>query len=309
MKRFNPIVKQSVKQFETIAVAAVAFVLFSALSSAQVSDYYLNVTLSESGKSLIEMELFPTARAETFRLSFRGDIQNFNTNAACSLQTGVFSFIECKVGDVNKVTISFETEDFVTKVSQNRIYFSSSFGINQNVTNLFASISLPDGMILVDKSQTQFEYVVYPENPNIVSDGRKLVLSWQMQNVKTTDQLRFEVLYEQIIAPPWFQLQLRHFALAGVAFAVVFGFIYLRYFAKKSEKLVLSVLDEYERKVVDILLASNSPLNQRKIVQETNFSKAKVSRVVKSLAGRGLVEVERRGRTNILKLLRKRLQV
>ncbi len=300
--------KQSVKQFETIVVVVAAFVLFSALSSAQISDYYLNVTLSESGKSLIEMVLFPTSKAETFRLSFRGDIQNFNTNAACSLQTGVFSFIECKVEDINKVTISFETEDFVTKVSQNRIYFSSNFGINQNITNLFASVALPDGMILVDKSQTQFEYVVYPENPNIVSDGRKLVLRWQMQNVKTTDQLRFEVLYEQIVAPPWFQLQLRHFALAGVAFAVVFGIIYMRHF-KKSEKLVLSVLDEYERKVVDILLASNSPLNQRKVVQETNFSKAKVSRVVKSLAERGLVEVERRGRTNILKLLRKKLQV
>ena len=50
-------------------------------------------------------------------------------------------------------------------------------------------------------------------------------------------------------------------------------------------------------------------MNQRKIVQETNLSKAKVSRVVKSLVERGVIEVERIGRTNKLKILKKKFMM
>lgn len=297
----------SVKQFETIVIVAFGFLMLSTIADAQIEDFYNNMTISPSGKTTVSMEIFPSLATDTVRFSFRGAMQNFNSNADCSLQSGTFSFVDCKVRGVNKITISFETSSFMTGVSQNRFYFASNFDINQKIDNLYSSVSLPDGMILIDKNQTQFSYVVYPDNPEISSDGRKLVLNWQMKNV-TSNNLRFEVLYEQSAASPLFQIQLRYFVLAGAAFAMVFGFIYLRYF-KKTEKVVLSVLDEYERRVIDILLASDSPLNQRKVVQETNFSKAKVSRVVKNLADRGLLQVERRGRTNILKVLRKKLQV
>ncbi len=294
------------KQFETIAIVAFGFLMLSTTAFAQIDDFYTNMTISTSGKTAITMDIYPDTSTETFRFSFRGAMQNFNSNTDCSLQSGTFSFVDCKVKGMNKVTVSFETDSFMTSVSQNRFYFASNFDVNQKIDRLFASVSLPDGMILIDKNQTQFSYVVYPENPDISSDGRRLVLNWQMHNID--DNLRFEVLYEQSAAQPLFQIQLRYFLLAGAAFAIVFGFIYLRYF-KKTEKVVLSVLDEYERRIIDILLASDSPLNQRKVVQETNFSKAKVSRVVKNLAGRGLLQVERRGRTNILKVLKKKLQV
>jgi uncharacterized membrane protein len=48
-------------------------------------------------------------------------------------------------------------------------------------------------------------------------------------------------------------------------------------------------------------------INQRKVVQETNLSKAKVSRVVKTLAERGLIEIKRSGRTNKLKMVKKKI--
>jgi uncharacterized membrane protein len=59
---------------------------------------------------------------------------------------------------------------------------------------------------------------------------------------------------------------------------------------------------------MDVIIASGGTVNQRKVVQETNLSKAKVSRVVKSLEERGLIEVERLGRTNKLKARKKILE-
>ena len=289
-----------------IVNVAVLGVLVVFPAAQAIDSYALNITVDPSGESLVELWIPPTA-TETFRLSFRGGFHNFNANTDCSLQTTGMSVITCTPKS-RSVQIKFETNDFVTRVSESRFYFASNFAFNRDLPLLQTQVVLPDGMILVDKNQTQFQYVVYPEPLNLVSDGRRITITWQTQNWKANDQLRFEVLYEQIVAPPWFQLRLSHFVLFGIAFAVVFAFIYLRYF-KKSEKMVLSVLDEYERKVVDILLAAETPVNQKKIVQETNFSKAKVSRVVKSLVGRGLVEVERRGRTNLLKLLKKKLQI
>ena len=41
---------------------------------------------------------------------------------------------------------------------------------------------------------------------------------------------------------------------------------------------------------------------QKVLVRETDFSKAKVSRLVKSLSERGVLEVEPMGRTNKIKL-------
>ena len=75
---------------------------------------------------------------------------------------------------------------------------------------------------------------------------------------------------------------------------------------KKPAEVIISVLDDYEKRVINIINAAGGEVNQRKVVQETNLSKAKVSRVVKNLQNRGLITVERIGRTNKLKLAKKK---
>ena len=46
----------------------------------------------------------------------------------------------------------------------------------------------------------------------------------------------------------------------------------------------------------------NKTIDQREIVKTTDFSKAKVSRVLRSLESRGIVEVTPKGRTKKVKL-------
>ncbi len=61
-----------------------------------------------------------------------------------------------------------------------------------------------------------------------------------------------------------------------------------------------------EKVLVDILNKHNGSVNQRVIVRESDFSKAKVSRLVAGLKERGIVDVEILGRTNKVTLKLKR---
>jgi len=72
--------------------------------------------------------------------------------------------------------------------------------------------------------------------------------------------------------------------------------------SRKSE-LILSVLNEAERIVIDIVRKQGKDkVDQRKIVAQSGFSKAKVSRIIQSLESRGVVSVEKMGRKNRITL-------
>jgi uncharacterized membrane protein len=65
-------------------------------------------------------------------------------------------------------------------------------------------------------------------------------------------------------------------------------------------------MDDYEKNIISSIEKAGGKINQKKIAVDTNLSKAKVSRVVHKLLERGIVEVERRGRTNIVSLSKKK---
>ena len=77
-------------------------------------------------------------------------------------------------------------------------------------------------------------------------------------------------------------------------------FFYFRFYKKQSltPNIVLPVLKQDEKKVVEGLVRHGSGVNQKLIVSESGYSKAKVSKVIKSLAERGIVRFERQGRSN-----------
>jgi len=63
-------------------------------------------------------------------------------------------------------------------------------------------------------------------------------------------------------------------------------------------KRVFSVLKGDERRVIDVILLKGDKCKQRDIVRATDYSKAKVSRIMTELEARGILSRERIGRTN-----------
>ena len=69
---------------------------------------------------------------------------------------------------------------------------------------------------------------------------------------------------------------------------------------KKFNKKILEELTEDEGKIMNLLLENKGSMFQSKIKDETDFSKVKVTRILDSLEGQGLIERKRRGMTNVV---------
>lgn len=302
------------KQFATVSFLLVFF-LFAASVYAQIQYYGIDTILDEKGRSSVKLTITFERPETNFKFNVLGRVEKFNVTSiagpvSCSVDVSGISSIACNLSltmEKRTVDIAFETNDFV-KVLDNKFYFDVDLSLNKDIDQTFASVRLPEGMAIVNETVLGKPSYSYPENATIIGDGRHFIVVWRLTGIKSGQPMKLQVLYEQLQMPLPFQIRLRYIAVFGAAVAGVLAFAYIRYF-RKPEELILSVLDEFERKVMDVVVAAGGAVNQKKVVQETNLSKAKVSRVVKSLVERGVIEVERAGRTNKLKLVKKKFKL
>ena len=69
---------------------------------------------------------------------------------------------------------------------------------------------------------------------------------------------------------------------------------------KADYQKVMSKLDEDERLVFEKIIESEGTVFQSALIDQTNFSKGKITRVLDKLEGRRLIERRRRGMTNVV---------
>jgi hypothetical protein len=306
--------KRETVSFLTFSLFSIFFlVFFVSAARAQIQYYGVDVNIDDKGKSAVQMTITFSQPVKEFNFTVVGSVQKFGVNSTagpqnCMLQVSGITTINCKLNltqDKRTIILYFETFEYVKDLG-GKFFLDTDFSLNRNIEQLAVSVRLPEGKALA--SEATPNRISFPETANILSDGRRIIVNWRFTQLQAVQPLKFQVLYENIILPPLFDLRIRYALLAGGAIGLISTFLYLRYF-RKPEKVILSVLDEYERKIFDLIVAAGGTVNQRKIVQETNLSKAKVSRVVKSLVGRGVIEVERIGRTNKLKILKKKFMM
>ena len=105
--------------------------------------------------------------------------------------------------------------------------------------------------------------------------------------------------------------QQTYLALAIVAVLVVIGLALM--FTKPKEKVVVRKIREEKRKIdtselkaeekhVLRLIQESGASFQADLIERTGFGKAKMTRIIDRLEGRGIVERKRRGMTNVVVL-------
>jgi uncharacterized membrane protein len=293
------------------AFSLLAFSLLSALGSADVTYLGISTFIDSSGSSSVEVVATFEGPESNFTFDIVGRVENlaFTTTAgtvSCAASVRGISTVACEMSQTEgrkTIQVNFDSPDLVKELG-NRFLFSADYATDALIRSMVVSVKLPEGMALVDEGNGQPGRLTFAQNATTLSDGRRISVNWELRDIETGSPLRFEIFYESLISPFWSQLRIRYFIAFGVVAAVVLAFLLMRR-AKKEQELVVSVLDEYEKKVMDIVHAAGGTVNQKKVVQDLNLSKAKVSRIVKSLSERGVIQVERRGRTNILKEIKK----
>lgn len=218
--------------------------------------------------------------------------------AQCDVEDrGIGTSVICNGINASRITYKFLFAESIP-TSQGLNIFRYRFAITQPVKNFSISIKLPARHILVDEARLSgtnlrsFE----PTFGQVFSDGRDIFVTWNLESPPIGTRIDSSVIYESVengISTIGFII------LGGIMIA---GFAVIIYIRRTRFKEILPVLTESERKVMEILINENKPVDQRRIVKELDFSKAKVSRIIYDLEKRGLIDKRRKGRTNILSL-------
>ncbi|MCC5994522.1 MAG: winged helix-turn-helix transcriptional regulator [Candidatus Aenigmarchaeota archaeon] len=279
------------------------FALATLLLSLQISfariDYFgIDAQILDDNNASIK---FTIHRTTEFSFRFYGNIRNISSNVNCVVEG---ELISCKSENATAINIQI-LSDVVAKAG-NTYNFNIQLELKDDVTRVTSLVTLPVGMIIKDESE------IFPSGYRTLSNGRNILVYWELENVSRTQPLGFRVKYQSIQPSP--EIFNRFYFLILLLIIVLF-FVAMYAFKKrkvivrkisrvKPEKIVMEVLDEYEKKIYEIVKKAGK-IRQNEIVEKTGFSKARVSRVLKSLAERKLVKVERRGRTNIVEALKK----
>ncbi|MCJ7478591.1 MAG: hypothetical protein MUP63_00240 [Candidatus Nanohaloarchaeota archaeon QJJ-7] len=162
-------------------------------------------------------------------------------------------------------------------------------------------VVLPEGYGVVEG-----EGSYSPTNASVGSSGRKIFLQWRNRNVSIGDTLRYNVNYESLSVFESLALRQLTFILAISLIAMGFLVVYLRrkYGGEKTIASVFPVLKEDEKDVLRYIIENEGEAEQRAIVDNLDYSKAKISRLISDLEDRKLVIKEKRGRVNVVELAR-----
>lgn len=200
--------------------------------------------------------------------------------------------------------ISCETEVYNNFTADIR-YTTSGLTTNRNNANVFRYSQniyrptdkytfravLPEGTGVVDQ-ENDTTPVIDPEFGEVGSEGRRIHVEWT-QDPALGETIAFEVAYEEL------GNSFRNAVIALAAVILIAGFAraYLKRRSETSEEKMKDQLSEDQRLVIEMLEEEGSML-QKDIVEESEYSKAKISGLVSELEELELVSKEKEGRSN-----------
>ncbi len=194
--------------------------------------------------------------------------------------------------DLKNYSVDFNFEAYqLSSPSAMASIISYNYMISDPTDNLQVMLILPEATGIV--SDAGFD-PIFPLGWSLGSTGRRTTISWDVEKPELGKTYTFTADYEPI-TPSALNLNSALIAIIAVLFGLL---IFFRFRASSNVRTVLSVLKQDEKNVVDVITQRGKECLQRDVVKATDFSKAKVSRIVADLEARGILKRTRYGRTN-----------
>jgi hypothetical protein len=218
---------------------------------------------------------------------------NFGSSECTAEPSGTGSVISCIFDgmkpDKSFVTMDFESDGKVMRTGQNYMY-GSEYEVPMPVSSLFNLVRLPENGIFASQVVNES---YSPSDGRVITDGRNIMVYWERQNVTARQSVQVSVSYNLPSSEePFYNFTIG--AMVFILLATLFGVavFFRRTHADGDGEAMRSVLNSNEKAVIDVLVKHGGNAVQKALVRETDFSKAKVSRLVRSLQDRGLIRVE-----------------
>jgi len=210
-----------------------------------------------------------------------------------------------KTNETAVVNYEFTTQDIISEFNNTHI-LSTTYSLLANVKRFSLEVTLPEGMLLTEGVST------VPKPAGVDSDGRHVILRWEETN---PTEFRVYVNYEPFIKETVIREDRRTEYTIYLLTLLTFGAIALHLRGERASRLIFRILRRGVSEKIDILredeqvilklVMDEDGIDQRKIQEITDFSKAKVSKIVSELENRGAVRKEQRGRRNKIYLAEK----
>lgn len=164
--------------------------------------------------------------------------------------------------------IKFISKTFLEK-SINNNYFISSQEINKNNS---IKVYLPEKAILSE------EMLIFPKNYSIQTDGRRIFLEWEKPEQK---EIFVSYTYEK-----------NYFWIILISIIIIFSLFVLYFYRKKNKRKNLTInLFKEEKEIINYLLNKKDNSSWTKeIVRTLGISKVKLSRKIRNLEEKGLIQ-------------------
>jgi uncharacterized membrane protein len=271
--------------------------------------YEANVEIFDDLTSHSQIKLvFSDSAFDDISFTIENSPQNLNITspASCSKTekswgVSIYCDLAFQKGQDFNIIVDYDSNGLV-KNRDKYFVFTDAYKAPVQTKNLLVLVKVPEGMGLI---KPEVDQPYNPSTATVGTDGRRPILAWQKSNVSAGDGLAVTVSFEKIALITNYS---RYIGMQIGVFLIILSIalaLYKFYFKKKGQmKVVLPVLKADEKIVFEKLLSQKGVTNQKVLVKESNYSKAKVSKVLKSLQERGLIRLERIGRTNRVYLVK-----
>jgi len=274
--------------------------ILPALSETQLYQYSVNAEIYNNNTLHYEFNIiFVNHPDQIFSLSI-GSPYNIkvNSSADCVIEESMLgTSVVCnmKTSSRTLINIGYDSDRYINK-RDNYLLFECPIIVPEDVSTLSFLVKLPVGTGLKEPVEDSYT----PEGALIGSDGRRPILSWQMQNLQKGERTDFTIAFEKISETSSITGYMFYLPTVVIISGVVisFGLFYQFYWRGRDFKVILPILKKDEKIIFESIRKHGSGVKQKLIVKDSGYSKAKVSKVLKSLNERGIIKLERIGRTN-----------
>src|SRR3990172_2470838 len=179
------------------------------------------------------------------------------------------------------VSIKYETSYPIASVGENTLFHYTD-KLPYTADSQRVTLTLPVGYIIPREKGKDESFYISPEPADVYSDGQRIILQWEQEG----QELPISVLARKVIGPPFGWIATTALSALVAAVLAVWFVLGMRRSQKqksvrKRKAVVVPALIDNEQRIVEFL-KQNGEVWQKQILGATGFSKAKVSRLIRT---------------------------
>jgi len=273
------------KGFLTLFISIMFILLVSSVSASSYT-----IEFNQIDSKLLVKHIISLDSEQEISINLPSDAYSLSSDNSYTINENILTITG------KNIKVSYLTLSALEKVSDG-YYLIDTIKFNFPADNVIIKLILLEGNFVdIEK--------IFPEPFSITTDGKQISLIWNLDNVKQGDDLPIVASIKAESSSLSWLFWILVVLIALSALYLIYDKLIKEKVAKKEEKAPIeSHLIESEKSVLSALKgADRGEMWQKQLQISTGFSKAKLSRVIRNLESRNLIDKMPFGNTNKVRL-------